>query len=35
VKKNLRERRHLENLGVDGRIILKFELNKSVGVGKD
>jgi hypothetical protein len=34
-KINLRERKYLGNLGVDGRIILKFVLNKSVRVGKD
>jgi len=28
---NLKERDHSEGLGVDGRIILKFILKKSVG----
>ena len=28
--KNLRERDHLEDLGIDGRIILKCILNKGV-----
>jgi len=32
--KNLRESEHLEDLGVDGRIILKFVLNKLVRVGE-
>jgi hypothetical protein len=35
VKKKLRKRGHLEDLGVDGRIVLKFILNKSVRVGED
>jgi hypothetical protein len=34
-KKHLRKREHLEDLGVDGRIILKFILDKSVRVGED
>jgi len=28
VRDNLRERGHLENLGIDGRIILKYILKK-------
>jgi hypothetical protein len=31
----VRKREHLEDLGVDGKIILKFILNNSVRVGKD
>lgn len=34
-KKTPREREHLKNLGIDGRKILKFVLNKAVGVGED
>jgi hypothetical protein len=33
--RNLREIEHLEDLGVDGRVILKFIINNSVGVGED
>jgi hypothetical protein len=32
--KKTQGKRHLENLVVGGRIILKFILNKAVGVGE-
>lgn len=35
MRRNLREIEHLEDLGVDVRVILKFILNNSVGVGED